>query len=135
MALAALEEFKPFLHLVQKVIAGDLEMVGLHDGVIDRFVEELLPHLFFEGRIIFTEEAAFAGDRFDDALFLEFGIGLGDGVAVDAELFGDGADGWEGFAGPEGAGGGGGFELIDELEVDRFAGSEIEVEDHKLTVL
>ncbi len=127
---------KPLLDRFEELVAGNLKVMGLHDGVIDRADEDFLADFFFEGRIVFFEEATFARKRFDDALAFEFGIGFGDGVAIDAELFREGADGGEGFAGLEGAGSGGVADLIGDLEVNGFTGFKINLQDHSgLTVL
>ena len=69
--------------------------------------------------MIFFQEAAAAREGLDDAEAFQFGIGFGDGVAVDTKVFRERANGGEGFAGPEGAGGGGSLDLLDQLKVDR----------------
>ncbi|MPN63357.1 hypothetical protein SDC9_211115 [bioreactor metagenome] len=77
------------------------------------------------------EKISFAVYGFDNALVFEFGVGFGDGVAVDAELFGKRAESWERFAGFESAGSGGEADLISQLEVNWFAGVKIDFKQHR----
>ena len=58
--------------------------MGGDDGGINFLLEQFFADLLFEGGIVFGQETAFALDGLDDALAFEFGIGLGDGIAVDA---------------------------------------------------
>ena len=112
----------------KEIFAGDLEVMGLDDGGVDFIGDEFEANLFFKGAVVVGQEGALAGEGFDDALGFEFVVGFGDGIAVDAEFFGEGTDGGEGFAGAKGAGSGGGLDLVHDLEVNRFAGFKIELE-------
>jgi hypothetical protein len=77
-----------------------------------------------------ADETAFPGECFNHALTLELGVGFGDGIAIDAEFFRQGTDRRQRLARPNGAGCGGGFHLVNELQVNGFAGLEIEVKSH-----
>ena len=76
----------------EEVLAADLQVVRGDDGLVDLRGEQVVTGGFLEQRVAVFEEAAFARKRLDDALRFEFGVGLGDGVAVDAELLGERAD-------------------------------------------
>ena len=85
----------------EEVLAADLQVVRGDDGLVDLRGEQVVTGGFLEQRVAVFEEAAFARKRLDDALRFEFGVGLGDGVAVDAELLGERADAGERPAGPQ----------------------------------
>ena len=83
-------------------------------------------------------KAAFRADvraravaQFEKPLMLEFGVGLGDGVVADDELFGQGADAGHLVAVLQNAGFDGVTDLLHELKVERLAGGCVESEDHK----
>src|SRR5258708_712522 len=105
-------------------------MVSLNNGLVDFDDQKLAANVFAQGGMIFFEETAASGKSFDDAEAFQFGIGFGDGVAVDAKLFRQRTDGGERFAGAEGAGSSGGLDLLDQLQVDREAGLEIDLQQH-----
>ena len=115
----------------EEVLAADLQVVRGDDGLVDLRGEQVVTGGFLEQRVAVFEEAAFARKRLDDALRFEFGVGLGDGVAVDAELLGERADAGERLAGPQRAGRGGGPDLVRDLEIDREAGLEVELKEHE----
>ena len=66
--------------------------MGLNDGLIDLFGQELEADFFPVRRVVGPDEAPFPGDGLDDALAFELRVRLGDGVAVDAQLFGERTD-------------------------------------------
>jgi len=66
---------------------------------------------------------AAAGERFDEAVLREVGIGLGDGVGIDEELLGQRPDGGENVAGSDAAGDDGMADLADDLLIDRGGGT------------
>ena len=71
----------------------------------------------------------------DDALTLELSVGLGDGIAVDAQFLGQRTEGRQGIAGAQPARGGREPDLIGQLEVDRFPGLEIDLKDHNCSTV
>src|SRR5262245_8165968 len=111
-------------------------MMRHDDRFIDLGAQQPLPRLLVERGIVLFQEITFAGNGFDDALVFEFGVGFGDGIAVDAQFFGEGSQGRERFAGAQATGSGGVAHLVSELEVDWFAGVKIDLKDHaSLTVI
>src|SRR5581483_603839 len=130
-AVLAGEEVLSLAGQFQEGIAIDLELMGGDEGLVDGFDQEFAAGVFGQEGVVFLEKAAAAGGGFDDAEAFELGVGLGEGVAVDMEFLGQLADGGERFAWLEGAGGGGIADLIDNLEVNRHAGLEIELEEQR----
>src|SRR5258708_21043880 len=105
-------------------------MVSLNNGLGDFQDQKLAANVFWQSGMIFFEETAASGKSFDDAEAFQFGISFGDGVAVDAKLFCKRSDGPERFTGAECAGSSGGLDLLDQLQVDREAGFEIDLQQH-----
>ena len=68
--------------------------------------------------------------RPDDALVLQFAVGLGHSVAVNAELLGKIADTRKLVTGAQRAGRGGVFDLLGYLQVGRFAGFKVQFNAH-----
>ena len=77
----------------REIPLAHLEVVGLNDSFIDLLGEELVADFLPERRVALPDEAAFAGDGFDDALAFELRVGFGHGVAVDTQFFGERTDG------------------------------------------
>src|SRR5262245_57561336 len=77
-----------------------------------------------------ADETALAGDGLDDALALELGVGLGDGIAIDAQLFGERPDRRQRVARLHRARRRGRFDLVDDLEIHGNAGFEIQGQTH-----
>src|SRR5688500_17907304 len=77
-----LKYFEPFFTKPQELGLVDPQVMRVDHGFIDRLGEELAAHVFLERRAGRPHEAAFADDRLDDALAFEFGVGLGNGIAV-----------------------------------------------------
>jgi len=130
LGVLALKELNPFLDQLQKGRGGDLQLMRGDEGLVDPADEDLVARFLSKGGDVFLEETALAGHGFDHAQALQFGVGLGDGVAVEAQLLGQRADGGERFAGLERARGGGVTDLIDQLEIDGLAGLEIDLKCH-----
>ncbi|MFM1944861.1 MAG: hypothetical protein RI897_3843 [Verrucomicrobiota bacterium] len=101
-ALTFFEVVEAVLHDGEEFCFIQLEVVGGHDGLVDFGHEHFASDLFTEGGLVFADEAAAAWAGFDDPLGFEFGVGFGDGVAVNAQLFGERADGGEGVTWVEG---------------------------------
>jgi hypothetical protein len=72
---------------------------------------------------------------FDDPLTFQFAIGFGNGVAVDAELFRQGADARKRLPRSKSPTGCGHPDLIHNLEVSCLAGVEIKFEEHRVALL
>lgn len=104
--------------------------MGGDDGGINFVLEQLFADLFFERRIVFGEEAAFALDGLDDALVFELRVGFGDRVTIDPQLLSQGANGRQRLARLERAGSGGVTDLVGQLEINRRAGLKINLEEH-----
>jgi hypothetical protein len=115
-----------------KLCLGNTQVMGLHDGLVDLLSQELEAHVLAEGRRPRREERPAAGLGRHHALRLELGEGLGDCVAVDAQLLGQGTYPRQDIARLQGTGRGGGLHLVDQLQVNRFAALERDVESHRL---
>ena len=130
LAGIVLEIVKALVDEAKERIAIDLQVVGGNHRLIDFLLQDLVADLTGEGRVVFLQEATLAWDGFDNALVLKLGVGLGDGVAVDPQLLGQGPDGRERVARAQRSGGCRVPDLVDHLEVSRLAGFEIDVEQH-----
>ena len=87
------QRVESFVGELEEFRLADLQVVRVDDDVVDHLGEQLAADVLAEGRgVLLADEAALAGDGLDDALVLELGVGLGDGVAVDAQVFGQRAD-------------------------------------------
>ena len=60
----------------------------LNDGMIDVVGKQFESNVLLEGGTGIPNEAPLAGNRFDDVLALELRVRFGDGVAIDAQVFG-----------------------------------------------
>ena len=130
------EHIQSFVDQFQEFIAGHLQMVRLHNGLVDVLDQQLAPGVLAQSRMIFFQEAAPPRQRLNHAQAFELRIGLGDGVAIDAQLLRQRTDGGKRLARLERPGSGGGFDLIHNLEVDGHAGLEIDLENHiRLSVI
>ncbi len=105
-------------------------MMSLYERLIDFRDEKLAADFFADSSVVFFKEAAAAGLCFDDAETFELGVGFGDGVAIDAKFLRKRSNGRQRFAGSKSTGSGGGFDLIHYLEVDGFAGFEVDLKEH-----
>ena len=103
-----LQGVESVLRELKKFVPADAQVVRVHDDGVERFGEELAANLLAEWRVaLVLDEAAAAGDGLDDALMLELGVGLGDGVAIDAEVLRERPDTGKGFPRLYRSGGGG----------------------------
>ena len=114
---------------------GNLEVMRLDDDGVDLGQEHLGAGGLVEPGAAVAQEATPAGLGLDDALAFEFEVGLGDGVAVDPELLGEGPYAGERFPGAQGAGGGGGFDLVHDLYIDRLPAIELDLDLHACLLL
>jgi hypothetical protein len=129
--LAFAESFEAFVEQGAEVVVADLQVVGCDDHGVQFSGEAVGSDGLAElGGAAGLEEATGTLAGLDDAFGFEFGVGAGGGVAVDAEFLGEGADGGEGLTWAERAAGGGVLHLLDDLEVDRDAGLEVDVGEH-----
>ena len=128
--LFALEEPDSFFNQAQKNLGADLHLVRRDHGFIYSGRQHLVADLFCERTLVFLEKTSFSGDGFDDAQALQLRVSLGHGVTIDAQLLGQRTNGRERFPRPQGPGRGGVTDLIDQLEINRFAGLEINVKQH-----
>ena len=80
------EYFQPLLDQGQKVLLLHAQVVRLHNRGINLLGHHLQPDLLPEGRIVLFQKAAPSGDGLNDPLPFELGVGLGDGIPVDAQL-------------------------------------------------
>jgi len=126
----ALEEIKPFPDQRQELFAVHLQVMRHDHGFVNFRRQQFLADLFVERGIAFLQETALARNRLDDALAFQFGVGLGDGVAIDAQFLGQRADGRQRFAGTQRAGGRRVADLVHQLQVNRLAGLEINLKYH-----
>jgi len=105
-------------------------VMSLYERLIDFRDEQFAADVFAKRAIVCLKKAAAPGLGFDDAKIFEFGIGFGDGVAIDAQLFGQRANRRKDFSSAQCSGSGGRFDLIDYLQVDGFAGFVVDLEEH-----
>ena len=97
------------------------------DGLVYRGQEHRWRTHSGEGGGALLEKEALAVNGLDDALGLQLGVGLGDGVA-DIAVPRPGGGGRAGVAGAQPAGSGGIADLVGQLEIDRLAGLKIDSE-------
>ncbi len=133
--LFAFEELESFVDQSEKFLGVDLHLVGGNHGVVYPGHEKLFARLLGQRVFIVLEKAPFPGDGFDDAQPLQLGIGFGDGIAIHAQFLGQRSNGRERIAMSQSPGSGGITDLIDQLEINRFAGFKIDAKDHALTVI
>src|SRR5688500_4154559 len=86
------ERVEAFFGQAEKVGSIDLKMMRMAHRIVDALGDEFAAGVLAQGRVGGADETALAGNRLDNALPLELGVGLGDGVAVDAELLGERTD-------------------------------------------
>ncbi len=119
------ERFPFFGEEVVEVVGGEFESDGfveeLGEGGID--AAEAFGLGEAEAWAARGDGESAAGEGFDEAIAGELVVGFGDGVGVDEELVGEGADGGEELAGLDGAGGDGGADLGDDLGVKGSGGA------------
>src|SRR2546425_7754240 len=89
------EHVHSFADQFEELGAGYLQMVRLHDGLVDLLGQQLAPDLLSQCRMILIQETTSPRQRFNYALAFQFGISFGDGIAVDAQFLSQGTDGWE----------------------------------------
>ena len=80
--------------------------------------------------MVFRYKTAFARQRFDDALALQFRVGFRHRIPIDAQLLGERTDGWQWLSRLQGAGCGRRFNLVHQLQVNGLAGLKIELNKH-----
>ena len=107
-----------------------LEMVRVHDHVVDVGDEQLAAGILPQRRRRRPHEAATSRLRLDDPFRLELPVGLSDRVAVDAKVLRQRADGGERITRPQQSRGGGGLHLVDQLKVDGLGRLEVDLEQH-----
>ena len=95
------EVIEPLSDRRQKPFAIHLQVMRHDHGLINLREQQLVFDLPGERRTVLLQKTAFAGDGLDDALAFQFGVSLGDGVAVDAQFLGERADGRQRVAGPQ----------------------------------
>src|SRR3954451_164052 len=128
-----LERVEALFDEADEVGPADLQMVRLHHRVVYRVGEQLEADGFLVRRVGLADEASLAGDGLDHALAFQLGVRLRHRVAIDAKRFGERKDRGGRLTGARPARGRGGLHLVDHLQVDRFAGLEIELELHRLS--
>ena len=96
------KKIQPLADDGQESLRIHLQLVGGNNRGVNFPDQQLVADLFGEGGMVLLEKAALAGDGFNHALALQFGVSLGDGVAVQPQFFGEGADGGQRLAGREG---------------------------------
>lgn len=133
--LFAFEEAGSLLNQAEKILRADLHLVRCDNSFIYSGHQQFVPGFFAQRAFIGLEKAPLSSDGFDDAQALQLGISLGDGIAIDAQFLGQRSNGRERVAMPQSAGRGGITDLIDQLEINRFARLEIDTKDHALTVI
>ena len=128
--LFALEELDSFLQQAPQNLRADLHLMRRDHGFVESGHQQLVADLFGERAVIFLEKAAFSGDGFNHAQAFQLGVSLGHGVAVDAQFLGQRTNGRERVSRTQGPGSGRITDLIDQLEINRFAGLKIDVKHH-----
>src|SRR4051812_2525557 len=119
-----------FVHELQEFLVGYLEVVSLHESLVDLLPDEFATHVLTQPGMVLLEERTAPGLSFDDAEVLQFGVGFGYGVAVDPQFLRKGSDRGKSLARLKGTRGCRGLDLVDELEVDRFPRLVIQLKDH-----
>lgn len=102
---------------------GDQRGVDLGD-------QEFVPDFGEERCIDRFHKAPFAGNGLDRAKGFQFSVGLRDCVAIQMQLFGEGADRGKGIVRLKGSRSGGESNLIHQLPVKRRRRVKIDLEEH-----
>ena len=93
------EHIQSFMDQFEEFIAGHLQMVRLHDGLVDVLDQQLAPDFLAQCRLIFFQETTPPRQRLNHAQAFELRIGFGDGVAIDAQFLRQRTDGGERLTG------------------------------------
>ena len=131
----AFKKLDALLDHVEKSLGFDLHLVGRDHGVVYSGHQQAMAGFFTERAAILLEKAAFSGDGFDDSPAFQLGVSLGHGIAIDAQFFGQWSDGGQRIAVAQRTRGSGVTDLVNQLEINRFARLKIDAKDHLLTVL
>ena len=126
----ALEIVQPLFYHREKRLAIHLQMVRGDHSLVYFAQQKFLADTLGERRAVFLQKAAFPRKDFDDPLALQLGIGLGDRIAIEAQFLGQRPDGRQGLTRSQGARRRRVADLIHQLSINRFAGFEIDLEQH-----
>ena len=72
----------------QELAAGNLQVMGLHDRLIDFLDKHLSADFFAERRLGLLQKTTLARNRFDYSQTFQFGVSLRDRVPVDLQVLG-----------------------------------------------
>src|SRR5205809_338382 len=106
--------------------------MGRDHGFIDLRQQQSLPDRLGERRLVLFHEKAFARKRLNNALALQLGIGLRDGIAVDSQFLGQRTKRRQWFARTQPARGRRIADLIRQLEIDWLASLTIDLENYAI---
>src|SRR5665213_1377680 len=126
----ALEAVEAFVDEGEKLLPVHLQVVGGHDRFVNFLAQNFLAGGLGEGRIAAFEETTTTRNRLDDALVFQLGVSFGDGIAIEAKLLRQGPNRRQRLAGAQPARGGGVTNLVHQLEIDRLARLEINLQKH-----
>ena len=129
------KKLEAFLNHPEKSLGFDLHLVGGDHSVVYSGHQQPMADFFAERASILLEKAPFSGNGFDDSQAFQLGVSFGHGIAIDAQFLGQRSNGGQGIAVAQCARSGGITDLIDQLEINRFARLKIDAKDHLLTVL
>jgi hypothetical protein len=102
-------------------------MVRHDDRLVDFLDQQLAADFLAQGRVVLFQETSLAGQRLDHTQAFQFGIGLRDRITVEVKLFRERPDGGERLAWPQCPRCRRNLNLIDQLEIGRFSGLEIDL--------
>ena len=115
---------------LEELVAMNLQVVRLHDGLIDFLDEHFSPDFLSERRMIFFQEAALPRQRLDHTHAFQLGICFRDRVPVDAQFFSKRPDARQRFTGFQCARRCSRLDLIDNLQVNGLPGFVIQLQQH-----
>jgi len=111
----------------QEFVTRNLQVVRLHNGLVDLLGQQFAPDFLSQGRLIFFQDTTPARQRFNHALAFELRISFGYRVAIDAQLLSQRTDGRQRFPGLDRPRSGSGLDLFHNLQVDGQTGLEIDL--------
>jgi hypothetical protein len=89
------EHIQSFMDQGEEFTTGHLQMVRLHDGLVDLLDQQLAPDFLSQFRMILFQETTPPGQRFNYPLVFQLGIRFGDRIAIDSQFLSQRPDRWE----------------------------------------
>ena len=126
-----------FLQQLTKIVVGNLQVMRLHNNRVQFLSQPLGPGGTAQRRrAVGFDKTAAPLASFDNSFSFQLAVGFRRCVTIDAQFFRKRTDGWKGISGLKGAARSRSLHLLHDLEIDRNAGLEIDVNEdgHVCTV-